>query len=547
METAEAALDAANGSSLSGSAALRNHSLLVQRYELANPSNPSNPSKIIDRVKQSTSHTAPFCNVQAPNMPLLACIAYAILQALYAQDKGHDSIDSKRLSFVLPEADVEKLLGHLLLRTTFRSPQVVDPDTFRVQSDWEQRRMGESMEHGRECETVDFEVCIVSSFELREMCFTMLEDLSTCALAMMQQVQSSTGFDTKGIGPMGGVITRAILLVVGLPRGGSVNRNRGPSVFTTRDGLVDSRSTFPTGLVGVGNFHYLLCRERTFSVTSKNMTISTGANTPEFGTAFSSHPLNPVLLGFTRYTTIHPSPLWFTTRGSEEIVPTIYTLFKHADLLPFSESFLTVSADLMIPGVVYASPNLAQSQLVAIRQYEHADPPMLSPPLAVGRMALSSERLKESNQGKAVLVIHVWKDHLWEMGPFGVEVPPSIPLNHRPQVDEQEAQEPGSAVQQGQTGSTSEQALVVTTTAEPPQQIYTPDEISHLLFISLIQTISQPVLLSSFPIPASLFFVFPVLFDSAMKEGMGLEIVDGGSGRTGAGGDGGAGGGVHTR
>ncbi|KAF5345832.1 hypothetical protein D9757_014888 [Collybiopsis confluens] len=264
------------------------------------------PSLSITYRAKSTSHTAPFCNVQAPNMLLLACIAYAILQALYAQDEGHDSIDSKRLSFVLPEADVEKLLGHLLLRTTFRSPQI--------------------------------------------------------------------------------------------------------------------------------------------------------------GPAFYLSPNDQ-------------SPLWFTTRGSEEIVPTIYTLFKHADLLPFLATpkaiipVLTVSADLITPGVVYASPNLAQSQLVVIQQYEHANPPMLSPPLAVGRMALLTERLKESNQGKAVLVIHAWKDHLWEMGPFGVKVPPSIPLiSTEPlaPVDKQEAQEPGSAVQQGQTGSTSEQALVITTTAEPP-------------------------------------------------------------------------------
>ena len=49
--------------------------------------------------------------------------------------------------------------------------------------------------------------------------------------------------------------------------------------------------------------------------------------------------------------------------------------------------------------------------------------PQVGPALAVGRMALTSGQVGGSGKGKAVNIVHTWKDHLWEMG--GKEDPPT--------------------------------------------------------------------------------------------------------------------------
>ncbi|KZP03005.1 hypothetical protein FIBSPDRAFT_905345, partial [Athelia psychrophila] len=85
-------------------------------------------------------------------------------------------------------------------------------------------------------------------------------------------------------------------------------------------------------------------------------------------------------------------PLWFTLgKGSEDLILTVIPV-------------LVGGADLMIPGV----------------------PLRAGAPLAVGRMALSAEdvhargeRENEKGRGKAVLVLHTWKDCLWETGASG--------------------------------------------------------------------------------------------------------------------------------
>jgi translation initiation factor 2D len=39
------------------------------------------------------------------------------------------------------------------------------------------------------------------------------------------------------------------------------------------------------------------------------------------------------------------------------------------------------------------------------------------PPLAVGRMAVDSDKIDNGvTKGKAVIVLHTWKDHLWAIG-----------------------------------------------------------------------------------------------------------------------------------
>jgi len=47
------------------------------------------------------------------------------------------------------------------------------------------------------------------------------------------------------------------------------------------------------------------------------------------------------------------------------------------------------------------------------------------PPLAVGRMAIDSDKVNQSiTKGKAVIVLHTWKDHLWTIGSKGE--PPEV-------------------------------------------------------------------------------------------------------------------------
>jgi len=54
--------------------------------------------------------------------------------------------------------------------------------------------------------------------------------------------------------------------------------------------------------------------------------------------------------------------------------------------------------------------------LVCITQYHPDSENKVGPPLAVGRMALPSDEIKDVEKGKAVYVLHTWKDCLWEMG-----------------------------------------------------------------------------------------------------------------------------------
>ncbi|KAJ3522981.1 hypothetical protein NMY22_g11649 [Coprinellus aureogranulatus] len=214
-------------------------------------------------------------------------------------------------------------------------------------------------------------------------------------------------------------------------------------------------------------------------------------------------------------------PLWFTIgKGSEDLIPTVYTLWKKDNLLPFLSTpsavipVLTGGADLMIPGVVHHTPRLAEGSLVSIRQYSRKEgKDHLSAPLAVGQMALPSDQLSSGGKekGKAVLIAHVWKDHLWDMG-------------SKPDAPEDKA------VQMGGSEPSSEEAAPVVqeggdeATPPPPSEIdpeepalsvsYTPHEVSELLLKSLLQAISTllaSVPSSTFPIPATLFYTNYIL------------------------------------
>jgi translation initiation factor 2D len=80
---------------------------------------------------------------------------------------------------------------------------------------------------------------------------------------------------------------------------------------------------------------------------------------------------------------------------------------------------MKLSFTQQIHQVVQHSSSLQAHQLVSITEYVR-DPKRIGPPLAVGRMAVDSDVLSQDGaRGKAVFVLHAWKDHLFDMGHKG--------------------------------------------------------------------------------------------------------------------------------
>ncbi|KAF9074609.1 hypothetical protein BDP27DRAFT_1416022 [Rhodocollybia butyracea] len=251
---------------------------------------------------------------------------------------------------------------------------------------------------------------------------------------------------------------------------------------------------------------------KSFSITSEEAE----SLVPEgiLSVKFATHLSEPGVA----YLAPNGDPLWFSLgKGAdlETIVPTVYTLWKHPKLLPFLSTpkavipILSGGADLMIPGVVHCPPLLAEGQLVSICKYESVDDnQMISPPLAVGRMAISSDRLQNNAQdkGKAVLMLHTWKDHLWDYGLKG-EVPASVSLMY--EVNEESGQNDTVA---DETSPAQEEASE--TTQAPDTPIYTSDEVSQLLRLAVVQCIAKhlgSLPASTFPIPATIFYTTHIL------------------------------------
>ncbi|KAF7964973.1 hypothetical protein HWV62_1294, partial [Athelia sp. TMB] len=199
-------------------------------------------------------------------------------------------------------------------------------------------------------------------------------------------------------------------------------------------------------------------------------------------------------------------PLWFTVgQDSEEIIPTVYTLWKKPDLLPtlttFSEEIpaLTVAHRKQVIEIP-ATPPLQPDQLVAIAQdYSARGAPKAGPPLVVGRMAVSGEELRVLVQGQgkykkkhAVAVVHTCRDSLWEIGTDA-----SVPEPR--DISNAEAESEGEDIA----------SLHGEATAEA-----TPEEVTSILRTALLQSISTSFLTlppGTFPIPAVVFYTTHIL------------------------------------
>ena len=185
-------------------------------------------------------------------------------------------------------------------------------------------------------------------------------------------------------------------------------------------------------------------------------------------------------------------------------------------MLVIIESFLT---SLLKP-VIHHTSSLQEDQLVSILEINHeGDAVMASPPLAVGRMALSSAQLKVGGKGKAVHVFHTWKDHLWDMGSYKGD-PPAATLLHDQSTTTEETAPHGvdhSDAQENRSHSPIDAMSNLTvldppTSAPPPTQLlYTPQEVTTLLHTSMLQAISDGIPASAFPIPATAFYTNHIL------------------------------------
>ncbi|KZP09841.1 hypothetical protein FIBSPDRAFT_873211 [Athelia psychrophila] len=214
-------------------------------------------------------------------------------------------------------------------------------------------------------------------------------------------------------------------------------------------------------------------------------------------------------------------PLWFTLgKGSEDLIPTVYTLWNKPDLLPVLTTpaavipVLVGGADLMIPGVVQlpgGNAPLHADQLVAIAQYH---PAQAGAPLAVGRMALSGEEVRargekeegEGRKGKAVLVLHTWKDCLWEMGAGG-EVP-------APRNVGGEAAEPEQGQGQAEVSGADEQGQGEVADEVGFEATLSPQEVTSTLRTTLLQSIATNLSKlppGAWPITATIFYTTHIL------------------------------------
>jgi translation initiation factor 2D len=128
-------------------------------------------------------------------------------------------------------------------------------------------------------------------------------------------------------------------------------------------------------------------------------------------------------------------------------------------------------------------------------------------------MALPSDRLHGSakGKGKAVLVVHTWKDFLYDMG-SKTDIPPDTILTTASAQEHEEdagneGEEPPFASERSHSPNPEPPAAAITLS-------YTPDEVTELLNKALLQAISTTLTSlpsSSFPIPATLLYTNHIL------------------------------------
>ncbi|MCL4120391.1 UNVERIFIED_CONTAM: hypothetical protein GTU68_048734 [Idotea baltica] len=121
---------------------------------------------------------------------------------------------------------------------------------------------------------------------------------------------------------------------------------------------------------------------------------------------------------------IQKDPMFFKIDKNDQLYPSVYFLWKFPNFTKTFTTFTNVitklmqGADLMLPGIIVKGEvNISsygkfdKGKMVAIDTLENAIP------FAIGKTAMSSmDMYMSARQGKGVIVLHIYKDHLWEMG-----------------------------------------------------------------------------------------------------------------------------------
>ncbi|XP_071799844.1 eukaryotic translation initiation factor 2D-like [Asterias amurensis] len=144
------------------------------------------------------------------------------------------------------------------------------------------------------------------------------------------------------------------------------------------------------------------------------------------------------------------TPVFFQIE--KQLYPTVYTLWKHPDLLPSLSTWPPVldkisgGADLMLPGVVPQNgglPQLSKGQLCAIALVGN------QAAVAIGRASMATvDMVANGMKGRGVQVIHCFKDMLWSIGDKSPL--PDIPLpNLEVDSKDRNSSDPSSSPEQG--------------------------------------------------------------------------------------------------
>jgi len=117
-----------------------------------------------------------------------------------------------------------------------------------------------------------------------------------------------------------------------------------------------------------------------------------------------------------------PLPLW-VKMGSEEMFPTVYSLWRNPGIVPVVRTHAPVmerlydGADLMIPGLVGPFPEGAKAgRIVGIASLERPGVPVV---VGVCEVDVSALEQVAGEKGKAVRVLHWVGDEIWKLGGEG--------------------------------------------------------------------------------------------------------------------------------
>ncbi|KAG9044626.1 hypothetical protein FS837_007787 [Tulasnella sp. UAMH 9824] len=215
-------------------------------------------------------------------------------------------------------------------------------------------------------------------------------------------------------------------------------------------------------------------------------------------------------------------PLWLSIGKNTKqlLIPTVYTLWKRRFLVSLSTPGPAIEriqdgADLMIPGVISITSNDSSSlpplpvdSLVAITKHGS------SVPLAVGQLLLPLEELvkalgsEEETKGKAVRVLHYFKDHLWDSG-SKQDPPASVPgiPQASPETTERDASAAAAETAEDAAPTDADLASKLEgelTLDEPPKEEVadlSPEDVDQNLRLALLQTIAHTLPQHTEPLP----------------------------------------------